>query len=59
MINLLKDSQLQELDTDQWIELPAEHPEYAEKCDWKKLNSRDWAALFRVSPQRFRTGIPV
>ena len=30
------------LNGEQWVQLLCEHPEYADQCDWEKLNMDDW-----------------
>ena len=35
----------------QWAHLLCEHPEFADKCHWSKLNSEDWELLLSEQPQ--------
>lgn len=34
-----------------WVNLLSEHPEFADKCDWKELRSDDWKALLKARPE--------
>ena len=34
-----------------WADLLREHPEFADKCDWSKLNDENWASLLQAQPQ--------
>jgi hypothetical protein len=34
-----------------WVSLLKEQPQFADKCDWSKLDGNNWAYLLRYQPQ--------
>jgi hypothetical protein len=36
----------------EWSELLSEHPQYADKCDWDKLDGDDWVYLLNTDSNR-------
>ncbi len=42
---------LESYDGKDWADLLREHPEFADKCDWSKLNDENWASLLQTQPQ--------
>ena len=37
-----KEIDFESLGGEEWAHLLAEQPQYADKCDWSKLDARDW-----------------
>lgn len=37
-----------------WAMLLVDHPDFADRCDWNKLNSGDWRRLLEKQPQMIR-----
>ena len=42
---------LESYDGKAWADLLSEHPEFADKCDWSKLDDENWDSLLQAQPQ--------